>query len=89
MGLSHTPNENPIALHVDDITAARARLTARGVACQSEILDTGVCHRAFFRDPDGDALMLHRPLRPARAGRLTGGRRAGRPPRCRIFTSGT
>ena len=24
-----------------------------------DIFDTGVCHMAFFRDPDGNALMLH------------------------------
>jgi hypothetical protein len=24
-----------------------------------ETLDTGVCHMAFFRDPDGNDLMLH------------------------------
>ena len=26
--------------------------------------DTGVCHMAFFRDPDGNALMLHRRYAP-------------------------
>jgi hypothetical protein len=29
-----------------------------------DILDTGVCHMAFFRDPDGNALMLHRRYAP-------------------------
>ena len=24
-----------------------------------DIFDTGVCHMAFFEDPDGNALMLH------------------------------
>jgi hypothetical protein len=24
-----------------------------------ETIDTGVCHMAFFLDPDGNALMLH------------------------------
>ena len=28
-----------------------------------EILDTGVCHMAFLRDPDGNA-MLHRRYAP-------------------------
>ena len=29
-----------------------------------EIFDTGVCHMAFFHDPDGNALMLHRRYAP-------------------------
>jgi len=34
-------------------------LASRGVAVPVETLDTGVCHMAFFKDPDGNALMLH------------------------------
>ena len=40
--------------------AKRLALEAPGVEFDSETLDTGVCHLAFFRDPDGNALMLHR-----------------------------
>jgi catechol 2,3-dioxygenase-like lactoylglutathione lyase family enzyme len=29
-----------------------------------ETLDTGVCHMAFFADPDGNALMLHHRYAP-------------------------
>jgi catechol 2,3-dioxygenase-like lactoylglutathione lyase family enzyme len=29
-----------------------------------ETIDTGVCHMAFFSDPDGNALMLHRRYAP-------------------------
>jgi len=29
------------------------------VSFQGDIFDTGVCHMAFFADPDGNALMLH------------------------------
>jgi catechol 2,3-dioxygenase-like lactoylglutathione lyase family enzyme len=29
-----------------------------------ETVDTGVCHMAFFKDPDGNALMLHRRYAP-------------------------
>ena len=29
-----------------------------------ETLDTGVCHMAFFRDPDGNDLMLHGRYKP-------------------------
>jgi catechol 2,3-dioxygenase-like lactoylglutathione lyase family enzyme len=48
-----------LALHVDDISAARAEYESRGVEFLGETLDTGVCHMAFFADPDGNALMLH------------------------------
>ncbi|HXA53595.1 MAG TPA: VOC family protein [Solirubrobacteraceae bacterium] len=64
MGLEHHANPNPIALHVEDVEAARAALTERGVAFNGETLDTGVCHMAFFADPDGNALMLHRRYAP-------------------------
>jgi catechol 2,3-dioxygenase-like lactoylglutathione lyase family enzyme len=41
-----------------------AALEAKGVEFVGETLDTGVCHMAFFRDPDGNALMLHRRYAP-------------------------
>jgi predicted enzyme related to lactoylglutathione lyase len=64
MGLNHSTFENPIALHVDDVGAARADLEARGVKFDMDTFDTGVCHMAFFRDPDGNALMLHHRYAP-------------------------
>lgn len=48
-----------IALHVDDIEAARSDLEARGVEFLGETFDTGVCKMALFIDPDGNDLMLH------------------------------
>ena len=48
-----------LALHVEDVAAARAELEAKGVEFDGETFDTGVCHMAFFEDPDGNALMLH------------------------------
>jgi catechol 2,3-dioxygenase-like lactoylglutathione lyase family enzyme len=59
MGIPHQVNQNPVALHVDDVAVARAALEERGVTFHGETLDTGVCHMAFFNDPDGNALMLH------------------------------
>src|SRR5215216_5689796 len=53
------PNKNHVALQVEDTHAARAELEARGVTFQGDVFDTGVCHMAFFTDPDGNALMLH------------------------------
>ncbi|HXN38138.1 MAG TPA: VOC family protein [Solirubrobacteraceae bacterium] len=64
MGLEHHINPNPIALHVDDVAAARAQLQGRGVDFSGDILDTGVCHMAFFSDPDGNAFMLHHRYAP-------------------------
>jgi predicted enzyme related to lactoylglutathione lyase len=58
-GFEFTPNRNPVALHVEDVAEARATLEARGVEFAADTLDTGVCHMAFFADPDGNAFMLH------------------------------
>ncbi len=63
MGLEHHPVHH-IALHVDDVAETRATLEARGVAFQGDILDTSVCHMAFFADPDGNQLMLHHRYAP-------------------------
>jgi len=64
MGLGHHANANAVALHVDDVASARAALEARGVQFSADTLDTGVCHMAFFADPDGNALMLHHRYAP-------------------------
>jgi predicted enzyme related to lactoylglutathione lyase len=57
-------NRNAVALHVDDVAAARSELERRGVAFAGDIIDTGVCHMALFADPDGNALMLHHRYAP-------------------------
>ncbi len=59
MGLPHVTSANPIALHVEDVPAARATLESRGVSFAGDTFDTGVCHMAFFQDRDGNSLMLH------------------------------
>jgi catechol 2,3-dioxygenase-like lactoylglutathione lyase family enzyme len=59
-GWPFSPQKNGhIALHVDDVAAARAELEAKGVEFTGDTFDTGVCHMAFFTDPDGNDLMLH------------------------------
>lgn len=55
---------NPWALGVDDVPAARAALEAKGVVFFGPVMDTGVCHMAFFNDPDGNDLMLHHRYAP-------------------------
>jgi predicted enzyme related to lactoylglutathione lyase len=64
MGLEHSPQKTPIALHVDDVAEARKTLEARGVQFHGDILDTSVCHMAFFNDPEGNAFMLHHRYAP-------------------------
>jgi predicted enzyme related to lactoylglutathione lyase len=64
MGLAHTQFQNPLALHVDDVAAARETLERRGVTFMMDTVDTGVCHMAFFADTDGNALMLHHRYAP-------------------------
>ncbi len=64
MGMEFHANRNPIALHVDDMPAARSKLEAAGVEFAGDTFDTGVCHMAFLTDPDGNALMLHHRYAP-------------------------
>ncbi len=64
MGMEHHPSLGPVALHVDDVAQARTQLEGDGVTFRGEVLDTGVCHMAFFADPDGNALMLHHRYAP-------------------------
>jgi len=63
-GIEFRPHGHPIALRVDDVEAARAELESQGIAFQADTLDSGVCHMAFFADPDGNALMLHHRYAP-------------------------
>jgi predicted enzyme related to lactoylglutathione lyase len=64
MGLEYKTNPNPAAMHVEDVAAARSELEGRGIEFSGETLDTGVCHMAFFADPDGNAWMLHHRYAP-------------------------
>ena len=54
----------PLALHVDDVEAAKAELTGKGVEFNGDTIDTGVCHMAFFVDPDRNQLILHNRYAP-------------------------
>jgi predicted enzyme related to lactoylglutathione lyase len=56
-----------IALHVDDVAAARAELESRGVEFAGDIIDSGVCHMAIFQDPDGNNFILHHRYAPPEA----------------------
>ena len=52
-----------IALRVADVASAREELEAKGVEFVGE-RDSGVCNMAFFEDPDGNSLILHRRYAP-------------------------
>jgi catechol 2,3-dioxygenase-like lactoylglutathione lyase family enzyme len=67
IGREFEPSGHPIALHVDDVAAARAGLESKCVEFMGETIDSGVCHMAFFQDPDGNALMLHNRYAPKRS----------------------
>jgi len=58
------PHTAHVALRVPDVAETRRSLEAKGIEFEGETLDSGVCHMAFFRDPDGNALMLHRRYAP-------------------------
>jgi catechol 2,3-dioxygenase-like lactoylglutathione lyase family enzyme len=64
IGREFSPSTGAIALHVDDVEAARAELEARGVKFHGETMDSGVCYQAFFEDQDGNALILHHRYAP-------------------------
>ena len=63
-GIDFTPAKNAIALRVDDVAAAREQLEAKGVEFHGDIIDSGVCHQAYFSDPEGHALILHHRYAP-------------------------
>jgi catechol 2,3-dioxygenase-like lactoylglutathione lyase family enzyme len=64
IGQPFAPSPAGLSLRVPDVAEARAELEAQGVVFDGATLDTGVCHMASFKDPDGNALMLHRRYAP-------------------------
>jgi predicted enzyme related to lactoylglutathione lyase len=60
IGGEFAPHSAHVALRVADVAAARRDLEERGVAFAGDIRDSGVCHMAFFKDSEGNQLMLHR-----------------------------
>jgi predicted enzyme related to lactoylglutathione lyase len=64
VGREFERSTHPIALHVDDVAAAREALESDGVGFLADTIDSGVCHMAIFADPDGNTLMLHNRYAP-------------------------
>ncbi len=68
-GMLFAPQKNAHpALYVDDVATARGELEAQGIVFYGDTMDTGVCHMAFFTDPDGNDLMLHHRYAPHEPG---------------------
>ena len=64
-GMEFQPQRNGIVLlRVEDVAVAREELEVKGIEFVGETVDTGVCHMATFRDPDGNELVLHRRYAP-------------------------
>ena len=59
-GAFRGPHDAGFALRVPDVHEARKELEGKGVQFNGDVLDTGVCHMAFFADPDGNQMVLHR-----------------------------
>ena len=54
-----------LALRVPDVAASMERLRAGGVEPEfPEVYDSGVCHMAFFKDPDANLVILHHRYAP-------------------------
>ena len=60
IGQPFAPSPAGLALRVADVDAARAELEAKGVVFDGDTIVTSVCKQAWFKDPDGNSLMLHR-----------------------------
>jgi predicted enzyme related to lactoylglutathione lyase len=63
-GLEFGRHSHPVALQVDDVHATREELEGKGVEFMGDTIDSGVCHMAPFKDPDGNSLMLHHRYAP-------------------------
>lgn len=61
-----TPNQpsasagGTIAFEVEDLPALIADLKSRGVAFAAEGIESPVCRMAVCKDPDGNAIILHK-----------------------------
>jgi catechol 2,3-dioxygenase-like lactoylglutathione lyase family enzyme len=63
-GIEFKPNEAGFALRVPDVEEARHELEAKGVEFLGETYDSSVCLMGFFKDPDGNTVILHRRYKP-------------------------
>src|ERR671923_942273 len=57
-GIEFKPNEAGFAIRVADVEQARKELETKGVEFIGETYDSNVCHMGFFKDPDGNVVIL-------------------------------
>lgn len=67
-GQEFAPSNQPIALQVADVAAARAELESKGVNFVMGDIDSGVCNMSYCTDPDGNLLILHHRYAPKDVG---------------------
>jgi catechol 2,3-dioxygenase-like lactoylglutathione lyase family enzyme len=63
-GIEFKPNEAGFALRVQDVEVARKELEEKGVEFMGDTYDSSVCHMGFFKDSDGNVVILHRRYAP-------------------------
>jgi catechol 2,3-dioxygenase-like lactoylglutathione lyase family enzyme len=64
-GDTFTAGNYSISLRVADVGATMDRLREAGVEFEfPQVYDSSVCHMAFFKDPDGNSLILHHRYAP-------------------------
>jgi len=61
------PDEDHIAFFVEDVDAESEALRGRGLTAETRPRDFSWGRSAYFRDPDGRQVELHRPLGTARS----------------------
>lgn len=66
-GIEFQPHTHPIELRVEDFEGAKAELESRGVSFIADTIDSGHCHQAMFKDPDGNLLAIHHRYAPGPA----------------------
>jgi predicted enzyme related to lactoylglutathione lyase len=63
-GIEFKPNDAGFGIRVADVEAAREEIEAKGAEFLGDTFDSGVCHMGFFKDPDGNVVILHRRYAP-------------------------
>jgi catechol 2,3-dioxygenase-like lactoylglutathione lyase family enzyme len=63
-GIDFQPNEAGFAIRVADVAEARTELEGKGVEFMGDTFDSSVCHMGFFKDPDGNVVILHNRYAP-------------------------
>jgi catechol 2,3-dioxygenase-like lactoylglutathione lyase family enzyme len=63
-GVEFQPNIAGFAIRVADVAEARQELEAKGVEFMGDTFDSSVCHMGFFKDLDGNVVILHNRYAP-------------------------